>query len=164
MKQRIFNMNNKKDIKDLFELFRDDMEYITCDNHQGILLWKSRPRFNENSKCWEGEGKECDLNYLKINFNKSFIRDCIIQRPINYEDWIGKWGVFANQEENLDIQKGNIGCLEHYGDIDDNGIYIGGTVECSMFYCRNRNEDGEEGIYEFFRLLTQEEKQQIMEN
>jgi hypothetical protein len=100
--QRIFDIENEKDMADLWDILPDETDKIT-----------------RNDKIWDciyvGEGTFRSL--LKINWHDK----TEITRPVNYEDMIGCVGYFWDEENEsvkvIGILKSQINkeyCLESY--------------------------------------------------
>ena len=153
MTQRIFNIDNKQDVKDLFDLLPDWANWIAFNDGRPITAFSDEPVLNTYG-IWENNTVECKRMYLLglIIGSEENYKDRIIQRPLNRQDWIGKYGIFADEERELNLISGRLGVL--------------GEVMPDSDYMFGRKMHSNETITAFrcFRLLTQEEKQQIMDN
>jgi len=117
MTQRIFDATNEQDVKDLFGLLPNHINSI------------SRKGDHVNILKEDGFVRVC-MSYIKIKWNDL----TEIKRPVDYSEYIGKFGWF-NTTENDGM----------YGVLND--------ISKGMFWVKGRSNE----CYAHFRPLTLEE-------
>lgn len=88
MMQRIFDVENEKDMADLWNILPDDVEKIEIEEANGY----NKFCFKKVGAC---EHSISSLNLIAINWHDK----TEITRPVNYEDMIGCVVYFYNEPE-----------------------------------------------------------------
>ncbi|MDR3243257.1 MAG: hypothetical protein LBT79_00750 [Elusimicrobiota bacterium] len=132
---------------DVFKIegLNPEINFIAKDDNGAIFGFQDKP------SCEVAGGEWMKSSYkdyhrldkiLQIEFDNDNWTKCIVERPIDYASMVGKWGVFSAFEK-LDFLNGFVSKLEKYN-------------------CSNRCRFVSRSIdYEYFRPLTQEEKEEI---
>lgn len=125
-------------VDDLWKFLPADIKYIAKDESGAVYGFKAEPKYNYQSKEWV-----CDLGCLNIPLNIDFedveSDNSLVKRPYNFFDFVGKYGVFFDNDENTLV----FGRLE--------GITGNGS------FCRENSTF----TYANFRPLTDNEKENL---
>ena len=119
----------------LWKFLPADIKYIALDDNGEVYGFKGEPKYNYDKKEWECRDG-CVNIPLNIDFDGVEADSSLVKRPYNYFDYIGKYGIFFDKDEESPI----FGKLEY---ITGNGNF-----------CR----EGSAFKYANFRPLSEEEK------
>jgi hypothetical protein len=80
MTQRVFKMDNKKDVKDLFNILPDEVTKVkVSDIHRSLQLYSNTGM----------------IEYIRaINIDWCGLEE--VCRPVDYSQYVGKYGVFSD--------------------------------------------------------------------
>lgn len=95
MTQRIFDIENKEDMADLWDILPEETAELKGGNNQPSYL------FGSDNKAFDSISQ----NVIKINWHDK----TEITRPVKYEDMIGCVGWFS---DNIDDKKAHLGILK----------------------------------------------------
>lgn len=108
MTQRIFDIENEKDMADLWDIVSEETANIKGGNNQPSYL------FDSDNKVFDSISQ----NVIKINWHDK----TEITRPVEYESMIGCVGWFS---DSLDDKKAYLGILK---EISENGFKFKGEL------------------------------------
>lgn len=138
-----FNNNQYKpaqiEVDDLWKFLPPDITYIARDESGEVYGFKGEPRFNTQEKQWVCD-LGCVLIPLNVNIDEVFASDSLRKRPFNYFEFIGKYGIFYDKEDDLNPVFGKLHAITGTGK-----------------FCRL----GSSFSYENFRPLSKEEKDSL---
>jgi transcriptional regulator with XRE-family HTH domain len=138
-----FNSNQYKpaqmQVDDLWKFLPADIIYIAKDENGDVYGFKAEPNYNYQKHEWI-----CDLGCVHIPLNVSFDSSdadkTLTKRPFNYFEFIGKYGIFYDKEDDLNPVFGKLHAITGTGK-----------------FCRL----GSSFSYENFRPLSKEEKDNL---
>lgn len=106
-------VNQKKDyspksinVDDVWSYIPKEFNYIAKDFSGDIYLHKTEPSIKYQDKAWTSES--CSKLPLNIQFDSLEWKECMVKRPFNYWDYVGKIGIFYDKNNDMQI----IGKLE----------------------------------------------------
>lgn len=126
------------EIDSLCKFLPADIKYIAIDESNEAYGFKEEPKYSYGNKEWASEFG-CVKIPLNINFEGVLPENSLVKRPYNYFDFIGKYGLFFDKDEESPI----FGKLEY---ITGNGNF-----------CR----EGCAFTYANFRPLSEAEKENL---
>lgn len=138
-------VNQKKDyspksihVDDIWPYIPKDFNYIAKDFSEDVYLFKSEPNIDYQNKTWTSHS--CSKLPLNVQFDSLDWKECMVKRPFNYWDYVGKIGIFYDKESDALM----IGKLESINLEDDSPFKRSGGFR-----------------YKHFRPLTEQEKAEL---
>ena len=121
-------------------------KWITKDKFGSLYVFSIKPtqskdRWTNHDQCFCMSEL---FNDLELDFGTNDWTKCLAERPIDYNKYIGKLGIFANCEEKLNFKDGQISILSS---INNKSVY--------KFIAVNGLD------WEYFRPLTKEETEEL---
>lgn len=86
-------------VDDLWKFLPAEIKFIAKDGSGAVYGFKAEPKYNHQSKEWSCESG-CVNIPLNIDFENAESESSLVKRPYNFFDFIGKYGVFFDNDEN----------------------------------------------------------------
>lgn len=86
------------EIDDLWKYLPADIIYIAKDDSGDVYGFKGEPKYDYTKKEWKSDLGCCKIP-LSVNFEDNEPDCTLVKRPYNYFDFIGKYGLFFDNDE-----------------------------------------------------------------